>query len=339
MRYKTYCMYIYCFLLILVTRHFDYSPNRPGQLYVHELQADIHICSLPAVNFLELNKRDCSGFRIVKMSNHRSLILFIWYMLSICLVTVGAQNCYGTENFTTDGAYAKNREILLSSLSSNVVRSDGFFYPTETGEDPDKVYGYALCRGYASAEECSSCVNTTSEKIMVECPYQKEAYRWDGIPTCLVRYSDQPILGQAKAGISNDVYNTGSISSNWTDFDERWANFVNSTIKEASAGSSTLKFARNEEELPWDFAKMYALMQCTPDLSQRTCSDCLRERANKYRTIAPGKQGGIFNSPSCIFRWELYSFLTPPPESTNDTSVATSPPAPGSNKRTFLFFQ
>lgn len=135
-------------------------------------------------------------------------------MLSICLVTVGAQNrCYGDKNFTADGAYARNRETLLSSLSSKVGQSDGFFYTTETGEVPDKVYGYALCGGDATTEECRSCINSTSHNIKVGCPYQKEAYLWDGGPACLVRYADQPILGQAKDGISFEVYNTGSVPS------------------------------------------------------------------------------------------------------------------------------
>lgn len=115
-------------------------------------------------------------------------------------------------------------------------------------------------------------------------------------------------------------------------------------MKEASAGSSRLKFATNEADLPRWFQTIYALMQCTPDLDQSTCFECLRQRAARYLDCCHGYQGGVSNSPNCMFRWDLYPFykklsVTPPPASTNDTPVATSPSDAGSNKGNFLSLQ
>ncbi|KAH7569072.1 hypothetical protein JRO89_XS06G0098300 [Xanthoceras sorbifolium] len=49
------------------------------------------------------------------------------------------KHCYDTGNFTANSTYARNGNLLLSSLASNITGYKGF-YNTTIGQDPDKVY-------------------------------------------------------------------------------------------------------------------------------------------------------------------------------------------------------
>ncbi|KAF2303632.1 hypothetical protein GH714_020388 [Hevea brasiliensis] len=116
------------------------------------------------------------------------------------------------------------------------------------------------------------------------------------------------------------------------EFDQIWGNLMARLSTKASMGSSKVKFATGEADLI-PFQKIYALMQCTPDISQSNCNYCLGQAVGQYQNCCYGKQGGLVYTPSCIFRWDLYPFYnnsiadaptpTPPvsisPPSTNNT--------------------
>ncbi|KAK3206707.1 hypothetical protein Dsin_020753 [Dipteronia sinensis] len=243
------------------------------------------------------------------MSITNMLLIFLLYMLiSISLTTAGWQYCYETGNFTTNNSsYARNRNLLLSTLASNVLKNGGF-YTANIGQDPDKVYGCALCRGDASAEDCSTCVNSSSQDIMIKCPNQKSAYMWSGTPPCMVRYADRSFVGKLEMDVPlNKFYNEDNITSNLSEFDLIWHRLMESTAKEASMGTSKLKFATQEANLT-STVTIYALMQCTPDLSQNDCMFCLRRYVAEYQNCCRGRQGGGVKSPNCMLRWDLYPF-------------------------------
>ncbi|KAI6706911.1 hypothetical protein NL676_009873 [Syzygium grande] len=74
---------------------------------------------------------------------------------------------------------------------------------------------------------------------------------------------------------------------------------------------------------------MFLLLQCSPDLSQIDCQSCFLECIDDYQDCCHGRQCGIAQKPSCIFRWELYLFFDPdfsiPPPT--PTAVAKADPA------------
>ncbi|KAK2654682.1 hypothetical protein Ddye_014538 [Dipteronia dyeriana] len=242
--------------------------------------------------------------------NFTNLLLFFlsYLLLSIGLST--GQICYGTGNFTANSTYGRNRDLILSSLSS--VNAIGGFYNDTIGQDSDKVYALALCSGdYSSAEECSNCINDTSHLIMTLCPNQKEAYMWRN---CFVRYSNRSFLGVLELNPNQRLYNTGDIKSNLTEFNQIWESLMDGLVRKASR----LKFATKETNLTY-FQKIYALMQCTPDLSQIDCDVCLRQYVVEYQNCCRGKQGGVVLGPNCVFRWDLYPFY-------NSTATPDAPP-------------
>ncbi|KDO75585.1 hypothetical protein CISIN_1g044262mg, partial [Citrus sinensis] len=251
-------------------------------------------------------------------------------LLSIIRLTSG-QTCYDTGNFTTNSTYGKNRDLFLSSLASNVTANKGF-YTSTIGQIPDAVYGLALCRGDSTPESCASCLNFTVRDMMKNCPNQKEAISWGGMDfPCVVRYSNRSFFGKLELKPTEVNHNINNITSSLTQFDRIWRSLMDRVLAKASSGNSKLKFATEEANLT-SSETIYALMQCTPDISQSDCEFCLRQSMADLQSCCYGKKGSYVLGPSCIFRWEMYPFygatadsLSPsplsPPSTTTDTTT------------------
>ncbi|KAI9198883.1 hypothetical protein LWI28_023763 [Acer negundo] len=95
--------------------------------------------------------------------SYQNLLFFFFlsYMLISIVLTAGdtctdtgkCEICLGTGNFTASSTYGRNRDLIPSSLASKIT--EGFYNPT-IGQDRDKVYALALCRGDSSGEDCST---------------------------------------------------------------------------------------------------------------------------------------------------------------------------------------
>ncbi|XVE67739.1 hypothetical protein DITRI_Ditri09bG0012700 [Diplodiscus trichospermus] len=93
-------------------------------------------------------------------------------------------------------------------------------------------------------------------------------------------------------------------------------------VERASNGSSRLKFATGMADV--DSERIYALMQCTTDISKENCTQCLTETVDRYQRCCHGRQGGYVLTPSCLFQWYLYPFF----RSSADTLYLEPPPPP-----------
>ncbi|XP_071707088.1 cysteine-rich receptor-like protein kinase 44 [Rutidosis leptorrhynchoides] len=90
---------------------------------------------------------------------------------------------------------------------------------------------------------------------------------------------------------------------------------------EAAGGGSLRKFASGNTSGP-GFSTIYALVQCTPNLAQLQCSNCLGSAINEItNNFFYGKIGGRVLAPICNFRYETYEFF-------NQTSNLVIPPPP-----------
>ncbi|XP_052886099.1 cysteine-rich receptor-like protein kinase 14 [Gossypium arboreum] len=260
----------------------------------------------------------------VKLTNISSILSHL--LISISLVEAFIR-CYDTDNFTINSTYGKNRDLILASLPPNVSAKGGFF-TANVGQNADKVYALGMCRGDSSPDDCYKCVNSTIHDLVANCPNQKEAVSWEGQP-CHVHYADRSFYGTLEElGNPEAGYNTGDIKSNLTEFDTVWESLMDTVVRNASNGSSTLKYATEEADFTV-FQKIYALMQCTPDLSHKDCDSCLRQSVSNYESCCHGKQGGYVTRPSCYFRWDLYPFYITATPSLSPPSLSP-PPSPGS---------
>ncbi|KAG5246820.1 cysteine-rich receptor protein [Salix suchowensis] len=255
------------------------------------------------------------------------LFIFSCILLHLASLTIAQTNLLDqicpndVGNYTTNSDFQRNLNSALSSLDSNTQIDYGFYNLSVGQPGPDQANVIALCRGDIGVDECQNCIGNSSAKILQVCPKQKEAF---GIAdTCILRYSNKSIFGAMEDSPISILVNT----ANATDVNQ---------FDQASSGNSFRKFATGNETAGYDI--VFGLVQCTPDLSELQCDNCL---AGVIREIGQlvGSQGARITAPSCNLRYEIQRFfvVTPAtpqlPASLSPQSPSVSPPLPPGKKR------
>uniref|UniRef100_A0A1J3HF00 Cysteine-rich receptor-like protein kinase 11 n=1 Tax=Noccaea caerulescens TaxID=107243 RepID=A0A1J3HF00_NOCCA len=257
------------------------------------------------------------------------LLLLCFVIVTSAVTSVSAEGqCMNSGIYNSNSTFEANLRLILSFLPSNVTAQDDFFYSGSIGEEPNqKVYATGMCIPGSTSGQCSVCIKTASDDLLQSCPGQVEAYKWTSEPTlCLVRYSDASFLGSLDPDGNNLVYNPGDVNSNLIEFKAIWDDLVVRMIAAASRAKSTPSSSSNHYTI--DAAaltpsqNLYALMQCTPDLSSRDCEICLQ-----HQSCCGQRQGGVIMKPNCYFRWDVYAFY----KAFDNISVASLPPPPSDN--------
>ncbi|XVE87849.1 hypothetical protein DITRI_Ditri19aG0021200 [Diplodiscus trichospermus] len=239
--------------------------------------------------------------------------LLFYFLLSLLKLNLTCEaaptffyhDCMGTATFSRNGTFQLNLHSLLSSLSSNSIRDNGF-YNLKVGSDSDDiVYGLFLCQGDAAKDICRECVDTAGKDIVKRCPIEKSAiinYR-----ECMLRYSDHNFFGKLELKPAFQLQNVENVSRQ-----EQFKELLERTTSNMTAKIADDPFARMFATVESPFTSnetIYALGQCTQDLSVPGCNKCL-EAAFAY--FLPGccgiKKGGSVMFPSCHFEYELYPF-------------------------------
>jgi hypothetical protein len=229
------------------------------------------------------------------------LLLFICFILIHPVTpTVALHICSSGGNYTSNSTYGENLKSVLASMSSNTEIDYGF-YKFSAGEYPDKVNAIALCRADISPEECRSCVNASSHDLLQNCPNQNEAITWPD--KCMLRYSNRDIFGVMESLPSFIVYVVQN-ASDVERFNHALRTLLDGLRSRTSSGNSTRKFAAGRAAAS-AFQTIYALAQCTPDLEELECNNCLLATMGLIRT---GMVGGRYETPSCGLRYEIYAF-------------------------------
>ncbi|KAK9285997.1 hypothetical protein L1049_025200 [Liquidambar formosana] len=231
--------------------------------------------------------------------------------------------CSNTTNYTSNSAFPSNLNLTFSSLIANATNGDRF-YNASHGQNSDKAYALFLCRGDISPSSCQSCIKENSEEIIRRCQNQKEAVIWD--TECMVRYANRSIFSRMEEIPERYLWNVNNMSDP-DYFKATLANLMNSLLTRAVNVSSSNMFAAGDVNLSL-FNRLYALVQCTPDLSQSDCKKCLSGSIGQIPVCCDGKQGGIVLRPSCNIRYEIYTFYDPTAAAPGLSPPATSSPSP-----------
>ncbi|KAL2467213.1 Cysteine-rich receptor-like protein kinase 10 [Abeliophyllum distichum] len=241
-------------------------------------------------------------------------LAFIFLNLTNLFASVKSQNynCIDNGNYTSNSIYRANLNTFLSSVSSN-IDSNGF-YNTSTGDNPNRVYSVALCRGDVQLDTCRSCINNAARTILQLCPHQKKAILWDQSDKCMIRYSNEYIFGTLETFPRFYGWNLKNVTSK-EEFNKDLKTLLDSLRDQAAHGGSLKKFAAAIGTGP-DILTIYGLVQCTPDLTSEDCRDCLIQVANVIQGCCSGKEGFGILTPSCILRYEIYPFYTYTPQPT-----------------------
>ncbi|XP_039169849.1 cysteine-rich receptor-like protein kinase 29 [Eucalyptus grandis] len=192
---------------------------------------------------------------------------------------------YGsTGNFTANSTYQTTLTTLISSISttSSSSLSYGFFNASAAISGASQtLYLFGLCRSDLDTKTCLACLDVLASDMRRLCPLQKEALLYSG--NCIIRYSD------ARTGddvSSVDTYNAAR------------RKLLNGLSAEAARGGSLRKYASGNESAGPDM--IYALVQCTPDLTEQQCSDCLAVVTYEIRYCCLRYSGGRYMVPSCL---------------------------------------
>ncbi|KAG7959343.1 hypothetical protein I3843_10G065100 [Carya illinoinensis] len=225
---------------------------------------------------------------------------------------------YEKGNYTANSTYESNLNQLLSSDVSSDTGSNSGFYNFSYGQNPNQVHAIGLCRGDVDSEVCRDCLNRTKSLFPKLCPNQKEAIV--GYDYCMFRYSNRSIYGVMETSPPFFLWNPNTVLDNYVEkFNGVLWTLMENLTSQAKDGGSLRKFAANNASAP-QFKTLYALVQCTPDLSMDDCEDCLRGAKEAIPQCCDRKRGGRVVWPSCNIRFETYPFL-------DVTTDASAPPA------------
>ncbi|KAF3680210.1 Cysteine-rich receptor-like protein kinase 25 [Capsicum annuum] len=222
--------------------------------------------------------------------------------------------CPNTTTYEPNSTYQSSIQILLSSLATNATRPNGFYNSSAN----NMVYGNFLCRGDVSTSDCHQCVTTAGIDILQLCPQRKVALVY--YDNCILRYSDQYFFGTPDQNLARIIlYNTQNISDP-DNFRPILGSMLDDVATAAANGGSAKKYAPKSANYS-SFQKVYALAQCTPDISAASCNTCLRDAISNLPSCCDKSQGARVVFPSCGVRYELYPFY-------NDTATVFTPPPP-----------
>ncbi|CAI9087735.1 OLC1v1021883C2 [Oldenlandia corymbosa var. corymbosa] len=270
------------------------------------------------------------------MSRNRVLLLISWLLLStlssfhLCNADTPVTNCPDNtvyDNTTTNGrTYRNNLDSLLSALVSNASRPSGFFNYT-AGSGDTAAYGLFLCRGDVSSSDCQDCLTTASTDALSRCPDKNQVTLW--YDKCMMRYSNQSIFSRLDESIAWYLWNVNNVT-NTSLLNQVLGDVFDQIATRASSGdpNSGKKFAVQDARFT-SFQRIYALGQCTPDLSSLDCETCLRDAIKNLPSCCNSRQGGRVLYPSCNIRYEsgpFYQLPSPPPPE----PPTSSPPPPAS---------
>ncbi|TYG48484.1 hypothetical protein ES288_D10G018000v1 [Gossypium darwinii] len=223
------------------------------------------------------------------------------YFLHSCANNIG--------NYTANSAYERDLNTIFKQITS-ITKSNYGFYSKKVGE----VNAMALCRADVKLDVCTGCLNETISRVKLDCPNNKEAIGWSA--DCTLRYSNTNLSEKLEINPQTCLYNTGSTADEY--FQLRLGELLSDLRNKAAAGGALLKYAAGNSSLRAS-ERLYALVQCTPDLSERDCNHCLDKAATNGILRCCLKQRGCrVLSPSCNLRFETYPFVEaraefPPP--------------------------
>ncbi|KAK2991018.1 hypothetical protein RJ640_005500 [Escallonia rubra] len=198
--------------------------------------------------------------------------------------------CSTSGNYTTDSTYSRNLHELLSSIPTSAdLDSDGFFN-SSVGQNPDQVYAIGLCVGYLAVASCRSCLNNSVQAITQACPNQKEAGLW--YDECMLRFSNRSILSSMDDGFVFVRYNQRNATTQFNDV----LQILLSDLRRKAPSDGVRKYADGSYKSDWT---IYAMEQCTPDISELDCGKCLDSATKDMLQYCSGRKEECYLDSAC----------------------------------------
>ncbi|XP_026410132.1 cysteine-rich receptor-like protein kinase 25 [Papaver somniferum] len=243
--------------------------------------------------------------------------------------------CLGT-NYTANNTYRADLNILLSSLSTTFTNNSTIprygYHNITIGASPDIVYGSLHFREDMAPSICSKCIQIATDEVMQDsgCPNKKAAIMF--FNGCVLRYSNEnyfSILSEEPSEVI--TYFDKDIIGDQVEYIEMVTRLLNDLVTEDVTNTSISPSLYATRSVNYTrFIKVYAMVQCTPDLTPSLCNRCLRLTIKRLPSDA---QAARVLFPSCTFRFEYDPFYrnymytnqaSPPPPTLNQSPWNTS---------------
>lgn len=209
--------------------------------------------------------------------------------------------CFTPTLSTVDStSFISNLKYLLTTLNTKVPQTG--FGSGVVGQGLNRVTGLGLCRGDIASQNCKSCLTDANDELLERCSNQKGGIIW--YDNCLVKYSNLDFFGKVDSGNRIYMCNAEDVSYPGV-FNQKAVDLLSSLAKDAVRSQNL--YAVGEIEFQ-DSKKLHGLVQCTRDLSGSGCTKCLDD-AISAQSNCDGKRGARMVSGSCVFRYEIYSFV------------------------------
>ncbi|GAU24858.1 hypothetical protein TSUD_115820 [Trifolium subterraneum] len=211
--------------------------------------------------------------------------------------------CSARNISANQSSFENNLSNLLLSLPSNDSTSISKFGNTSSGIGLDRVYGLYMCLDFVSNKTCQNCVTNAISDIVKLCPQSEEAIVYEEF--CQLRYSNKNFIGTLNVTGNIGADNRQNISE-----PEKYESVVNKILNNlteiASFNVSSNMYATGE--VNFEDKTIYALVQCTRDLSDTDCSRCLLSAMGDIPGCCYASIGARVWSRSCYLRYEFYPF-------------------------------
>lgn len=241
------------------------------------------------------------------------IMSLLYLLLLVSGFTCIAQSADPTFHFCNEDLKIKNNTTvsdnigsLLSELVSNINARDGFSVASQ-GKDGDQVYGLAQCRGDLSADDCFTCIQDASKQIRILCPDQADARIW--YDYCFLRYDTRKFYGQLDTSLGIIYFNVRNVTN--PDTFNKELGTLTDKIRSEAVRPGKKSFATGKSKVSSPFVTLYALVQCTRDLSQLSCAQCLATAISNFDRACSNKEGCRVFYSSCSVRYEIYPFFFP----------------------------
>ncbi|KAM0840734.1 hypothetical protein ACQ4PT_059462 [Festuca glaucescens] len=231
-------------------------------------------------------------------------------------------------NYTANSTYQANMQNLASSLPDFASTSPSLFAAGKSGTPPDAIYALALCRGDTNASSCAACVSTAIQAAPELCPLIKEVTIFND--PCILRFSNQdfphnPLDNRGKMLTVNGNNVSAAVAPT---FRAAVGRLVNATFEYAAA-DPVRRFGTGEEAFDKKYPKIYALAQCTPDLTAQDCRTCLSNISGQFMpNYFVGQPGGAVYGVRCNYRYETFPFFNGRPLVHLQSPFAPPPSSP-----------
>nr|GMC81475.1 cysteine-rich receptor-like protein kinase 25 [Ipomoea batatas] len=237
------------------------------------------------------------------MINQKAITaVFLLLLLHVCAADPLDNPCsYNRGNYTTNTPFDNNLKTLLASLPASAAQNQGFYYAS-FGDGDDKVIGRALCRGDINSTDCETCLGKASEKIKRQCQSREALMRYD--QRCQVEYGSALLKRyNGKYPDSTDLEKPVSDPLRFS----RVLKELMGSLSDQAANHSGLMFAAQSRNFSQQIS-IYGLVQCTRDLSNAQCGECLNSASVDLEGCCGTREGGTVYGGACSVRFEIYQF-------------------------------